>query len=236
MAESIVNPHQVESQDLKRCTKCKAEQSIYNFTKDSHKKDGLRSWCKSCTAEAHKLYFNKHREERHAYAKQYRIKHTEELAQRQRDHYSRNKAKIHARHKKYRNKNKYKIALYHKRYSKENKDKIATKAKQYAQTEQGKYVARNTYYKRKAAKYNVDYEVFDQKEVFERDGYICQHCRRKTRPDFKNQYHPLYPNLDHIVPISKGGPHTRLNTQCLCYKCNLEKGNTKKRDQLRMFG
>lgn len=31
--------------------------------------------------------------------------------------------------------------------------------------------------------------------------------------------------LDHIVPISKGGPHTYSNTQCLCRDCNLKKSD-----------
>lgn len=73
-------------------------------------------------------------------------------------------------------------------------------------------------------------------KVFERDGYICQSCGKKTRPDFKNQFHSLYPNLDHIIPLSKGGAHTKLNTQCLCRLCNLEKGASIMNAQLRMFG
>jgi 5-methylcytosine-specific restriction endonuclease McrA len=28
------------------------------------------------------------------------------------------------------------------------------------------------------------------------------------------------PELDHIVPVSRGGLHTYENTQCLCRSCN----------------
>lgn len=31
--------------------------------------------------------------------------------------------------------------------------------------------------------------------------------------------------LDHIVPLSKGGKHTRANVQPLCQRCNLKKYN-----------
>ena len=45
----------------------------------------------------------------------------------------------------------------------------------------------------------------------------------------------IYPNLDHIIPLKKGGSHTRLNSQCLCHKCNIIKGSTGVGDQLRLF-
>ena len=70
----------------------------------------------------------------------------------------------------------------------------------------------------------------------DRDLMECQHCGKKTRPDFKNVHHPLYPNLDHILPLVKGGEHTKRNTQCLCHRCNLVKGMNEIGEQIRMFG
>lgn len=43
------------------------------------------------------------------------------------------------------------------------------------------------------------------------------------------------PELDHIVSLAEGGEHSMRNTQCLCRKCNQEKGVTTK-GQLRLFG
>ena len=34
-----------------------------------------------------------------------------------------------------------------------------------------------------------------------------------------------YAHLDHIIPLSKGGPHLLSNVQTLCRKCNLEKSD-----------
>lgn len=65
---------------------------------------------------------------------------------------------------------------------------------------------------------------FSRNDVLERDGWRCQMCGCKTRPDW-NAHHPKYPNLDHIVPLSKGGSHTPENTQCLCKQCNIKKGD-----------
>jgi 5-methylcytosine-specific restriction endonuclease McrA len=72
--------------------------------------------------------------------------------------------------------------------------------------------------------YSCAPEDFDSVEIFERDGYVCQLCKKKTRPDYR-WTHPLYPTLDHIIPISVGGGHTRLNVQCACRACNSAKRN-----------
>jgi hypothetical protein len=51
--------------------------------------------------------------------------------------------------------------------------------------------------------------------VYQRDGYRCRKCHRKTN-DLE---------VDHIYPISKGGKTTFDNLQTLCHKCNVEKGS-----------
>lgn len=37
-------------------------------------------------------------------------------------------------------------------------------------------------------------------------------------------YGPDYPTIDHIVPLSKGGPHLWSNVQVACAECNIAKG------------
>lgn len=32
------------------------------------------------------------------------------------------------------------------------------------------------------------------------------------------------PELEHVIPLSKGGTHTRANVRCSCRACNLNKG------------
>ncbi|WP_425566396.1 HNH endonuclease [Nonomuraea roseoviolacea] len=76
---------------------------------------------------------------------------------------------------------------------------------------------------RRALEYGSAVEAFANVEVFERDGWLCQLCGDPVdrEADFP---HPLYPTLDHIVPLSKGGEHSRANTQLAHYRCNLMKG------------
>lgn len=89
--------------------------------------------------------------------------------------------------------------------------------------------------RRKRFRENGTIERFDPHSIFERDGWRCQHCNRKTRPTYRVS-HDLYPNLDHIVPVSKGGSHTRANVQLLCRACNLKKSDGLLSDQLLLIG
>lgn len=66
-------------------------------------------------------------------------------------------------------------------------------------------------------------ESFDRVEIFERDGWICQLCMEPTvrGAAWPNQ---LMPSLDHIIPVSKGGKHSRANAQTSHLGCNIRKG------------
>ena len=73
--------------------------------------------------------------------------------------------------------------------------------------------------KRRAIIKGVNAESVKPFVVFDRDRWHCKLCGCKT-PKSKRGTYDDAPELDHIVPISKGGQHTYLNTQCACRKCN----------------
>lgn len=89
-------------------------------------------------------------------------------------------------------------------------------------------------YRRKAAKRRVVHEDFDPMEIFVRDGWICQLCHGRVWRHVKWP-HPKYPSIDHIVPLSDGGEHTRRNVQCAHLLCNVRKSN-RAGGQMRLFG
>jgi 5-methylcytosine-specific restriction endonuclease McrA len=66
-------------------------------------------------------------------------------------------------------------------------------------------------------------ERVDPFEIFERDRWTCRLCGVKTPGKLRGTHEPSAPVLDHIIPLALGGPHTRTNLQCLCYKCNATK-------------
>jgi 5-methylcytosine-specific restriction endonuclease McrA len=54
-----------------------------------------------------------------------------------------------------------------------------------------------------------------KKEVFRRDGFICQYCGRATQQL----------TIDHIIPRHRGGMHTWKNLVAACPACNRHKGS-----------
>ena len=75
-------------------------------------------------------------------------------------------------------------------------------------------------------------ELVVRQTVFERDKWRCAMCGIKT---IKQPYQHNSAELDHIVPLSKGGEHSYVNTQCSCRRCNGSKG-AKARGQTLLFG
>lgn len=60
--------------------------------------------------------------------------------------------------------------------------------------------------------------------VYERDHWICGICGKKI-VKAKTSPHPLSPSIDHIIPLSKGGSHTKENVRAAHHYCNSKRGN-----------
>ena len=68
-------------------------------------------------------------------------------------------------------------------------------------------------------------------KVLNRDGWICQLCGKDTPKALRGSNHDDAPEVDHIVPLSKGGRHVYSNLQCACRACNRRKGANHDRHQ-----
>jgi 5-methylcytosine-specific restriction endonuclease McrA len=79
--------------------------------------------------------------------------------------------------------------------------------------------------KRRAKMRGAHCESVDPLKVFERDGWKCHLCGKTTDATKRGTWHQDAPELDHIIPLSKGGPHTYANTACSCRSCNNSKSN-----------
>jgi len=58
---------------------------------------------------------------------------------------------------------------------------------------------------------------FTRRNIYRRDKNTCQYCGKTFRPEELN--------IDHVVPLSRGGKDTWENVVCSCISCNLRKGN-----------
>lgn len=66
-------------------------------------------------------------------------------------------------------------------------------------------------------------EVFEYREIFDRDSWVCGICETAVDPALAWP-DPMSVSLDHIVPLSLGGAHIRTNVRCTHLVCNVRKG------------
>lgn len=247
----ISGPLQEMVMQSKICNECGVEKRIHKFHKHLTGKFGVRSICKDCSNKKSREYYKLNAAKICKRTDEYRKDNIEKARKWGRDYYYNNIEKRRSSNRKYlelnkeynrgrakvyRENNPEKVKEKERQYREENKELLNQKWRRWYRTEAGQKSQERRESRRKALKNNTVTDLTSRDGILNRDGYICQRCKRKTRPDFKNYNHPLYPNVDHIVPLSLGGTDTADNKQCLCHKCNVEKHNTGTGDQLRMFG
>lgn len=194
------------------------------------KGNGLQSWCKDCRKDYYQnnkdliLKKNKIRYEKNKDAinlvqrqkynndpeykkrrlehnKKYRETHKEEKAIKDKEYRENNKEKLQEYFRNYEIKNKSKRRNYLKKYKKENPEIIS-----------------NNNARRKALKQNAIGNGIIRKEWIElmkTTNYRCFYCDVKM--EARNR------TLDHIIALSRGGPHIKENLLPCCLFCNCSK-------------
>ena len=70
---------------------------------------------------------------------------------------------------------------------------------------------------------NVDWDISIER-LMKRDKNLCYLCGDKVNInlDYNDDY---YPNIEHVIPVSKGGTHTWDNVKLAHRICNMEKSD-----------
>jgi 5-methylcytosine-specific restriction endonuclease McrA len=102
-------------ENKKWCSKCKEWKDLKEFNKASRAKDGLKSWCKSCSKK---------------YSEKYYEENNKEINSKHREYYEKNQEKILLKNKIYRQENKEEISLKSKEYYYENKKELNLKVRE----------------------------------------------------------------------------------------------------------
>lgn len=193
---------------------------------------------KQMLKEYHHEYHIKNRNGIKEYSKQYYEDNKERIRENNQNYYADHKEEIIEQHKKYVSLNKSKVAKTQKEYRENNKEYLKEKGRQYRLKHKDDFIykrnRRDRWLKRKAAMKSLPAEDVNSLDIFERDGWICQLCKKKVNKKLKHP-HPMSASLDHIVPISDNGPHLKTNCQLAHLRCNVSVG-TGGVKQLRMFG
>ena len=100
------------------------------------------------------------------------------------------------------------------------------KKESYKKTESYRQSKRNQRAKRKALERGaMTVETVNVETILERDNYYCYLCGIKTPRELRGTYADNAPEIDHVIPLSKGGLHIESNLRCACRKCNAEKSD-----------
>lgn len=62
-------------------------------------------------------------------------------------------------------------------------------------------------------------------KVFSRDNWKCYLCGCDTPKSLRGTYEPNAPEVEHVVPIARGGKDAYDNVRCACRQCNSIKGD-----------
>lgn len=187
---------------MKTCTKCGETKPLDSFHRHPRSRDGRKPRCKACrVAESSDNYAKNGNRIRNA-ARHWQKDNPGAVAEKSR----RYRASVKGRRTR---------QAWNERTDKRAKDRAIYAANPAA----AKARARA----RQAKVRGVDAERFEYREVFDRDGWICQLCDEPVDPQLRHP-DPMSVSLDHIVPLALSGPHSRSNSQTAHLVCNRRKG------------
>ena len=213
--------------ESKKCNKCGKTLPVNMFIKNNQKKDGLYPSCKTCLSQIRKKWDHKYNLSDKAKATAHRYYYSEKgqktkiayrkayiLTEEQKEKY-REAGRNHEKEGRYKDRK--------KRYDQSPKGKAtkAKKDKKYKHTEKGRFTRRKVEIKRKhqITSQNCTITKPEWDAIKERFSHRCAYCNREVKRL----------EMDHVIPLSKGGAHTKENIVPACRTCNAKKGN---REQL----
>ena len=132
------------------------------------------------------------------------------MARRNAEHYQNNKEQIRESQKEYKQNNKEQLKEYDKEYRQNNPHKVRERAR-----------------KRRALEKANIHKPYTEDQVLNLYGSVCHICKEEINlsakrsagaPGWQRGLH-----IDHVIPISKGGPDTIENVKPSHGLCNLSK-------------
>lgn len=186
----------------KTCSKCNSDKPIEGFYKHTQTRDGYHTICADCTKARAKAWSQKNKEKRKQISKSYTERNPEKRKETSANYYKENKQKI---------------SESTKRSRKNNPELYAELGRKHANL-------------RRARKLGNGAEPYTEKEMLKQYGTDCHLCGipidfTASRQTGRGSWE-MGLQIDHLIPLSKGGPDTLENIRPSHGMCNLKKNNS----------
>ena len=162
-----------------------------------------------------KEYTKRTRDWRKAYLKKYYAENKERILASAAKARQGKEGELAAWQREYRKANPEMMRERHREYYQKDREKKLKQKSEWGKTPEGRIKQKAKNQTRRARKNSVvsTLNASDLRDIRDKAKGRCFYCREKR---------PLA--LDHIIPISKGGPHSRDNVVMACRSCNSTKG------------
>ena len=212
--------------DSKPCSVCGITKPLDDFSPDTRRRDGKQASCRECANARHKQWREDEREHylelkraesqrRKPQTRAYRLANKERLrVQRLAWEASLAGDQLDAHREAHRR--------AAETYRAKNADLCNERIRAWKKANPDK--ASESVNRRRAWKHgNGPLEKFTRTEIGDRDGWICGICEMPVDKtlQFPDQQSP---SLDHVVPLSLGGEHSRANSRISHWICNVRRG------------
>lgn len=176
----------------------------------------------AATVERERAYRQAHPDKVREYKKRDREARPEDYARWKREWEARNRDKIRERLRTFRKENPERVKAYAAKFAAAHPERV--KEIKRASRRRHPEKSRETCRRRAAQKKGATVEKVDLQAILARDGWTCGICGESIDPSHK------FPHLkslvyDHVIPLSRGGPHSAANLQPAHLQCNCIKGD-----------
>ncbi len=202
------------------------------FAINRRSKDGRFAYCRKCSGMRSKSWREAHPGHASEYGKTYHAEHKEKS----RTAYFENHEANLANRAVWRDANPDYFSRYYQankevskarsaQWVKENRERARLTRRQWVQNNQEKVregKRRAKYVRRSRSE--LESEPYSRLDICERDEWMCQICMESVDASIGDPVDPGYPNIDHKIPLSKGGRDAPSNVQLTHRLCNIRKG------------
>lgn len=209
---------------VKRCNKCEVEKSLACFHRDSQSPDGLKSSCKDCRCADSRERYLADPERAKRLSRAWERENPERTAERVRRWRAANPEKQAEYERRWREKNRAKVSAYQRAYYAAHRERLLrlhrmwreanwelARASEDAWAAANRVKRREYQHRRRAAVKRSAVILSDLLEVLVEQP--CAYCGATEHIE-----------IDHVVPLSRGGTHTPENLAPACGSCNRSKG------------